>query len=108
MKLLVYFYQRAFWYSGFAIAELLKPLRLWNETLLIITYFAVLGIRPTFWQIVLVYVGVMGVTVLGGKLLVLTDIVRYNTMLGNSQNSELSEILDRVRKIEKKIENGIS
>ena len=102
-KKVFYLYQRSMWYLGFTAQETQKPLRFLNETLLIITYLAVLDIRPGVVTIIITYLIVITSAVVLGKLLVFFGVIRYNTTLANGQNMELMEILKKIEQIERKL-----
>lgn len=102
-KSFLYFYQRTFWYVAQAKNEALKPLGFWNETLLILTFFAVSGYKPTVKEILVAYLVVIIVAAIIGKIIVATGIVSYNTKIGNQQNPELMEIHKEVAAIKKLI-----
>jgi len=103
LKKLFYLYQRSFWYLNFAADEANKPLRLWNETLLLLTFLAVRGINVPGKWVILTYIAVIFIASVVGKVIVKLGIVKYNKRLGNSQNPELLEILDRVKNIENQL-----
>lgn len=104
------FYQKAFWYIAQAKNEALKPLGFWNETLLILTFLAVSGQRPTVAQIIGAYALILIVAVIVGKIIVMLGIVRYNTRIANHQNPELMEILQEIQNLKEEIKktNGNS
>ena len=91
------------WYMGIAKGEITKPLQFWNETLLILTFLTVRGIETKISYIVIAYFLVFFAFIAIGKIIVELGIVKYQTMLGNSQNNELLEILERIKRIENKI-----
>ena len=96
------FYNRAMWYQNFAKAQIFMPLGLLNETLWILTYLAVVGLRPTVVTIAITYVVALLLLVAIGKILILMGWMKYLQRLGNEQNKELMEILERVKKIEER------
>lgn len=94
-------YQKMFFYINIAKGEYAKLSGLLYETLGILTLLALHNINPKLWQVVLIYILILfGVGTIAGKFLVWVGIVKYNNSLGNKQNSELTEILERVKKIE--------
>lgn len=103
LKKLFYLYQRSFWYVSQAKGELLKPLGFWNETLLILTFLAVSGEKPNLMVVVAAYIVALVIMAVVGKIIVISGIVRYNTHIGNKQNSEIQEIIEMLKRIEDKI-----
>lgn len=105
-KAALYFYQRIFFYIAQAKNEALKPLGFWNETILILTWLAVNGHKPTLHEIIIAYLIVVVVAALIGKLIVWLGIVSYNTKIANHQNPELMEILGEIKELKKLIRNN--
>ncbi len=101
-----YFYQRCFFYIGQAKNELLKPLGFWNETILILTFLAVSGTRPSIFQIATGYIFILLAAATIGKILVASGIIKYNQKIANEQNPELMLILAKVEELEKIIKNN--
>ena len=99
-----YFYQRLLWYVGFTAIEAKKPLVFINEALLLFTFLAVQGVKASLATIGVLYVVVMIGAAIVGKLIVYLGVVEYNNRLGNSQNPEIKEILERVKAIEEKLQ----
>jgi hypothetical protein len=100
LKRAFYLYQKSMWFFGIAAAEARKPLTLWNETALITIFLStVLGYKPPFLGILIVYIFLSLMAILIGRLLVKTGVVAFNARLGNQQSPELIEILDRIKKI---------
>ena len=100
---LLYFYQRGFWYIQQAKNEVLKPLGFWNETILILTFLAVNGSRPSVPIILAAYAILLVVLAIVGKIVVVAGIVKYNTKIANHQNPELMEILEEIKKLREEI-----
>ena len=103
-KVLFYLYQRAVWYFNIAVGEVRKPLQLWNETALISLLLATIGVKLHLWWIIIIYISGFVVLTIFGKILVYFGVVAYNTALGNTQNPELIEIQNLLKKIDKKID----
>ena len=97
-------YQDYFWYSGQAINEARRPLQLWNEALLLVTFLAVKGYDLSFLEVAIAYVGIMISTVVVGMILTRLGIISYITELGNRQNPQLLNILETVKRLEQKID----
>ena len=95
-------YNKAMFYQNFAKGQIFQPLGLVNETLWILTYLAVLGIKPTPKWIVITYLSVLGFLILLGKFLVWLGWMRYIQKLGNAENPEIREIVEWVREQKKK------
>lgn len=104
LKKLFYLYQRAFWYIGIAKGELLKPLGFWNETLLVVTYLTVRGMKTTVIQIITAYVLIMIVGTIVGKVIILLGIPKYNNKIANHQNDEIMEIINSQKEINSKLD----
>ena len=102
LKKLLYKYQKFFWYVSVAKTELLKPLGFWNETLLLLTFFAVMGIRLGIMDIIIMYIGVLMVSAILGIVFVKLGIVSLITSFGNGENPELKSIKEKVDEILKK------
>ena len=103
MKSIYYYYLRAVWYMGVAKGEITKPLQFWNETLLILIYLKTMGIIPTIYWTIGIYMGIYVLFIIFGKILVLIGVVAYNNRLGNTQNPEIMEIIKRLERIEEKL-----
>ncbi len=102
-KDLFYLYQRGFWYIGQAKGEILKPLGFWNETILILTFLAVNGQRPSWKIIGAAYIVVLLTMAAFGKVIVAIGIVKYNTHIANKENKEIMEIKQGIEDIKKLI-----
>lgn len=104
LKKIFFAYQKMFFYINIAKGEYAKVSGLLYETLGILTLLAVRGITPKFWQVALIYVFILfGVGTVAGKFLAWLGIVKYNNSLSNTHNPEITEILERVKRIEEKI-----
>jgi len=88
---------------GVAKGEITKPLQFWNETLLILIYLKTMGIIPTIYWTIGIYMGIYVLFIIFGKILVLIGVVAYNNRLGNTQNPEIMEIIKRLERIEEKL-----
>ena len=97
LKKTVNFYNRANFYQNFAKGQIMMPLGLLNETLWILTYLAVIGIRPTTQTIAGAYVLIFILLVALGKFLIWLGWMKYLQKLGNEQNPEIREIVEWVR-----------
>ena len=102
-KSLFWLYQRSMFYAGLAFAEARKPLTWSNEALLVMTFLAVRGIETSIWKIVVIYCVLLVLSAIGGKFLVWSGVIKYNTRINNLNNPELCEILERVKRIEGKL-----
>ena len=99
-KGLLYWYQRALWYMQQGKGEISKPLQFWNETILILTFLSVRGIDISAKWAFFAYIMFFLLIVLFGVAIVKIGVVSYNTKLGNSQNPELLDIYERMKKVE--------
>ena len=106
LKRLWYLYQRAMWYVGVANSEIRKPLIFINDALILLTFLAVIGIKSNVPIISSVYVGVLILASIVGKILVVIGVVAYQTKIQNKENPQLMEILERVKKIEDRLKNN--
>lgn len=99
-----YLYQRALWYANVGINELRKPLQFQNETAQILLFLGVYGLTKDWltailWAILgnlIVYV----IMIVIGVIIVRSGSVRYTQTLGNTQNAELLEVVERMRRLE--------
>ena len=91
------------WYMAQAKGEIIKPLQFWNETLLILTFLSVKGINVKISWMIGIYLIVFIFIIIIGKIIVKIGMVSYTIKLGNSQNLELLEILERIKNIEAKL-----
>jgi len=99
-KRLFYMYQQAMFYVAQTGAELSKPLRFYNETLLLLTFLAVnVDLKPAWYQILIAYICVLGIALIVGMILDKIGIVHFNTQLANDRNNDLKEILKTVKEI---------
>lgn len=96
-------YQRAFWYIAQAKQELLKPLGLWNETILILTFLSVKGYDIGLSETLIGYVIILLILALVGKIITALGIVSYNMSISNKQNPELNTILRKIDELSEKI-----
>ena len=103
MKRLFYWYQLCFWYIGMANGEIRKPLVFTNETLQLLTFLAVIGIRTNIWYVVGVYVAIMVLMVVMGKLYVISGAPKYLARVSNQQNPEFMKILSELKEIKEKL-----
>jgi len=71
------------------------------ETLMVMTYLTVKGISVKWWYIPIAYLILMSVAAVIGKLLLMTGVLKYVNKINNSHNEEITEILERVRRMEK-------
>ena len=97
------FYNRAMFYQNFAKGQIMMPLGLMNETLWILTYLAVLGIKPSATTTLLTYVFALFILMAIGKLLIFLDWMKYIQRLGNAENLELMEIKADLKEIKKRL-----
>ena len=108
-KRLLYIYQRAFWYLGVAKNEVNKPLVFWNEAVLLLAWLSLrYDFNPPFLKIAMVYIFLLMVGTILGKIFTIIGIVRYNTRIANDQNPQLMEILEKMNKLEDKVEKVIN
>jgi len=56
-------------------------------------------------ETIIVYIVIMGLLFVGGKLYLMTGAPKYMARISNEQNPQFMEILERLKRIEKKIEN---
>ena len=91
------------WYVAQFGTELGKPLRFYQEGGMLVLLIKSFNYELTWQQALLGYIALMLTACVIGWFLVKIGIVKYNTSLANKQNSELKEILRRVKRIEKKI-----
>lgn len=103
LKKLFFSYQRLAWYINQAKGEYAKFGSFIPETLMIMTYLSVKGVKVETWHIPFFYVLVMIVAALIGKTLDLVGVVRYNQSLGNKRNDELIKILKDLEEIKEKL-----
>lgn len=108
MRKLLYLYQRAFFYVAQAKTEALKPLGFWNETLSILTWLAVsIDFRPDMKQIIGVYLLVIGLAIVFGKIITAIGVAKYNQKILNEQNPEIMAILAEIREVKELLkQNG--
>lgn len=66
-------------------------------------YFYLFGGRLTHKQLLLTFAALFVLGIGAGKLLVILGVPQKGNKLGNSINPELTEILERVKKIEEKL-----
>ena len=105
MKKLFYWYQRMFWYIGMANGEIRKPLTFTNETLQLMTYLAVIGVKTKYWWVVVTYLVIMILMIIIGKLYVVSGAPKYLARVNNAQNPEFLRILKDLEEIKAKL-NG--
>ena len=98
MKKLFFSYQKAFFYVNVFKGEYAKIGSFIPETLMIMTFLTVRGVEVKTWYIPVFYIGIVIISGLIGKFLVLIGVSRYNNKLSNKQNEELMEILEILRK----------
>ena len=90
-------------YSGIALGEIGKPLQLRNETVYVILLASAYGVKLHFPAIALAYLAIFIMLVVIGKIIVKVGMVKYNNTIGNFQNPELMSIIERLDRIENKI-----
>ena len=105
IKRLFYFYQRVFWFVGMANGEIRKPLIYSNEALQLMTYLAVIGIQTKIWIVALVYLVIIAVMTIIGKLYVISGAPKYLSRISNEQNPEFLKILKDLEEIKEKLNN---
>lgn len=104
LKKIFFIYQKGLWYISHTAGEYGKLAGFVNNILLFATVLAtVFNIHLTLRQMVSLWLILMIACLLIGVFLVKIGVVAYNARLGNSQNKELLEILERVKNIELKI-----
>lgn len=103
LKWLFFKYQRALWYAGQAKSEYGKIGSWIPETLMLLTYLTVNGFKVQVWHIVIAYIILIILAALIGKFFVVIGVTKYTTSLGNEHNPELTEVLERIKKIESKL-----
>ena len=101
-KTLRWAYNRLFYRVSLMVGELRKPLPP-SEFWTILTLLAVRGIGFTWRTAFLLYFAMMFVFIAGGQILIWLGIPKDNTTIGNEQNLELLAILEKVKKIDDKI-----
>ena len=102
-KRLFYIYQKVWYVITQAKAELLKPMGLWNETVLIVTYLTVKGFDVSVKEIALGYILILFVLFVFGMILRWAGVIAYNKRLENQQNPEIVDIITRLERIEQTI-----
>ena len=91
------------WYMSQAKSVITQPLQFWNETILILTFLAVKDIHVGAFWAALAYVGFFTIVTIAGVFIVRMGFIKYTVQLSNTQNPEILEILERVKKIENKL-----
>ena len=92
-------YQKLCWYFSIGVNEYQKPLRLSNETMLIVLYLNSAGFKIGIMNLIILYAIIFVFGVVSGRIVVLSDTTKINTQWSNSQNPELTEILSIVREL---------
>ena len=100
---IVFFYERALYYSSLAYGEYGKIGQFVRDALLIVTALAVRGYKPRKWQIVIAFIGVLVLSVIVGIVLVKLQVPQYNSTLSNSYNPQIQEILQNQQLILEKL-----
>jgi len=96
LKILLMGYQKIWFYTGFAISELRKPLQLWNETVAILTLLGVYGIFFKIGQVSMFYVIIMTILLILGIIFIRLGMMRINNSLAFKQNKELNRIEEKI------------
>ena len=96
-------YQKGMWYMKQSFDEVSKPLRLFTEAGILLLLLSDSGLHLSLWHKVIVFVVLNVIAMIIGRILVYTGIINYCNHLHNSVNPELLEILERVKRIENKV-----
>jgi hypothetical protein len=101
LKKIFFSYQKVCWYVNLAKGEYAKVGSFIPETLMVMTYLTVQGVKIESWYIPIFYLLIMGVAAIIGVFLAKIGVAKYNTTLGNAHNEELTRILSLTEKIAK-------
>lgn len=100
MLKLYYLYKRANWYLGVFLSEINEPLTIVKYTSYAAIVFKFFGVEVSLFILVLAFPLTVILGVLIGIFIIKTGAVKVVQSLGNSQNPELLEILERIKQLQ--------
>lgn len=101
IKDLFYKYQKFMWYVSQTGTEVGKPLRFYSESALLLLLAKSFGFKINIFLAIGIYILILVIAAIIGKILAEIGVVKYNTKLSNNHNEEISEILKILKKNKK-------
>jgi hypothetical protein len=107
LKYLFFKYQKSMWYSSQTGTEAGKPLRYLPEFGMVILLLSDSGYKISLINKIEVYLALMIISVIFGRIFVKIGVVKYNTNLSNRENELILSMNESIKNIEQKVNENV-